>query len=84
MAIKVSAAPQSWNNFMFAAYISKLHLLLLVSLALLIDKVVPQVVVPSKQHAGAHYEEHDGKPFFPKLVNFLSSSAVVAMVGRPA
>ena len=39
-----------------------------------------QVVVPSKQLAGAHYEEHDGKPFFPKLVNFLFSGAVVAMV----
>lgn len=30
--------------------------------------------------AAKHYAEHDGKPFFPKLVNFLSSGPVVAMV----
>jgi nucleoside diphosphate kinase len=30
--------------------------------------------------ASKHYAEHDGKPFFPKLVNFLSSGPVVAMV----
>ena len=39
-----------------------------------------KVLVPSKQLAGAHYEEHAQRPFFPKLVNFLSSGAVVAMV----
>lgn len=36
--------------------------------------------VPSKDLASSHYAEHDGKPFFPKLVNFLSSGPVVAMV----
>lgn len=30
--------------------------------------------------AAKHYAEHEGKPFFPKLVNFLSSGPVVAMV----
>ena len=39
-----------------------------------------QVVVPSKELAQKHYAEHDGKPFFPKLVDFLSSGAVVATV----
>lgn len=38
-----------------------------------------KVLVPSADLAKQHYEEHDGKPFFPKLVNFLSSGAVVAM-----
>jgi len=39
-----------------------------------------KVIVPSKDLAGRHYEEHKERPFFPKLVNFLSSGAVVAMV----
>ena len=39
-----------------------------------------QVLVPSKELAQKHYAEHDGKPFFPKLVEFLSSGAVVATV----
>lgn len=39
-----------------------------------------KVLVPSKDLAGRHYAEHDGKPFFGKLVNFLASGPVVAMV----
>lgn len=39
-----------------------------------------KVIVPSKETASQHYAEHNGKPFFPKLVNFLSSGPVVAMV----
>eukprot|EP00882_Tetradesmus_deserticola_P031201 GHRQ01035275.1.p1 GENE.GHRQ01035275.1~~GHRQ01035275.1.p1 ORF type:complete len:167 (+),score=42.34 GHRQ01035275.1:114-614(+) len=39
-----------------------------------------KVLVPSQALAARHYAEHDGKPFFPKLVNFLSSGPVVAMV----
>jgi nucleoside-diphosphate kinase len=27
-----------------------------------------------------HYEEHKERPFFPKLVNFMSSGPVCAMV----
>jgi nucleoside-diphosphate kinase len=38
-----------------------------------------KVIVPTAAMAGAHYEEHKGKPFFPKLVEFLSSGPVVAM-----
>lgn len=33
--------------------------------------------MPSRELASKHYAEHDGKPFFPKLVDFLSSGAVV-------
>ncbi|KAL4853430.1 ABC transporter G family member 7 [Chlorella vulgaris] len=39
-----------------------------------------KVLVPSRELASKHYAEHDGKPFFPKLVDFLSSGAVVACV----
>uniref|UniRef100_A0A383W1M7 Nucleoside diphosphate kinase n=1 Tax=Tetradesmus obliquus TaxID=3088 RepID=A0A383W1M7_TETOB len=39
-----------------------------------------KVLVPTQALAAKHYAEHDGKPFFPKLVNFLSSGPVVAMV----
>ena len=41
---------------------------------------IMQVLVPSRDLAGQHYAEHEGKPFFPKLVDFLSSGAVVATV----
>lgn len=36
--------------------------------------------MPGKELAQEHYAEHEGKAFFPKLVDFLSSGAVVAMV----
>ena len=39
-----------------------------------------QVLVPAKELAQEHYAEHEGKPFYTKLVDFLSSGAVVAMV----
>jgi len=39
-----------------------------------------KILVPTKELASKHYAENDGKPFFPKLVNFLSSGPVVAMV----
>ncbi|KAJ9517839.1 hypothetical protein QJQ45_004108 [Haematococcus lacustris] len=39
-----------------------------------------KLVVPTADLAGAHYAEHNGKPFYPKLVNFLSSGPVLAMV----
>ncbi|KAI7845218.1 hypothetical protein COHA_001262 [Chlorella ohadii] len=39
-----------------------------------------KVLVPSRELAAKHYAEHDGKPFFPKLVDFLTSGAVVALV----
>ncbi|KAL6775814.1 FAP340 [Auxenochlorella protothecoides x Auxenochlorella symbiontica] len=39
-----------------------------------------KVLVPSKDIANVHYGEHEGKPFFPKLVGHITSGAVVAMV----
>jgi nucleoside-diphosphate kinase len=33
----------------------------------------------SKDLAETHYEEHVGKPFFPELVEFITSGRVVAM-----
>ena len=34
----------------------------------------------SGEQAAAHYAEHEGKPFYPELVEFISSGPVVAMV----
>ena len=42
--------------------------------------VAAKVLVPDVATAKAHYAEHDGKPFFPKLVNFLTSGPVMALV----
>lgn len=39
-----------------------------------------KVLTPSRELASLHYAEHDGRPFFPKLVDFLTSGAVVALV----
>jgi nucleoside-diphosphate kinase len=33
-----------------------------------------------KDFAGAHYEEHIGKPFFDELVDFITGGQLVAMV----
>lgn len=33
----------------------------------------------TKDLAETHYEEHSGKPFFPELVEFITSGPVVAM-----
>ena len=30
--------------------------------------------------AAKHYEEHQGKPFYPELINFITSGPIVAMV----
>ena len=32
------------------------------------------------EQAAAHYEEHEGKPFYPGLVEFITSGPTVAMV----
>jgi nucleoside-diphosphate kinase len=42
--------------------------------------MLAQVLVPTKDLASKHYDEHKERPFFPGLVDFLSSGAVVAMV----
>ena len=34
----------------------------------------------SQEQAAAHYEEHQGKPFYPGLVEFITSGPAVAMV----
>lgn len=34
----------------------------------------------SRELAEEHYAEHDGKPFFSELVDFITSGAIVAMV----
>ena len=34
----------------------------------------------SPELAGRHYAEHQGKPFYPGLIEFITSSPVVAMV----
>ena len=39
-----------------------------------------KLVHPSKELASAHYAEHESKPFFGELVDYLSSGPVVAMV----
>jgi nucleoside diphosphate kinase len=53
-----------------------MHLIVLTYTTCCLD-VHAQVIVPSRELASKHYAEHDGKPFFPKLVDFLSSGAVV-------
>lgn len=42
--------------------------------------VAAKLIVPSREIAKLHYAEHDGKPFFPNLVDFLSSGPVLALV----
>jgi nucleoside diphosphate kinase len=39
-----------------------------------------QVIQPSEDLAKQHYAEHDGKPFFAGLVDFLTSGPVVSNV----
>jgi nucleoside-diphosphate kinase len=34
----------------------------------------------SREQAAAHYAEHEGKPFYPGLVDFITSGPTVAMV----
>ena len=34
----------------------------------------------TEEMAGQHYAEHYGKPFYPRLVNYITSGPIVAMV----
>lgn len=34
----------------------------------------------SDEQAKAHYAEHEGKPFFPRLIQYIQSGPIVAMV----
>jgi nucleoside-diphosphate kinase len=33
-----------------------------------------------REHAERHYHEHEGKPFFPELIEFITRGPLVAMV----
>eukprot|EP00466_Bigelowiella_natans_P001186 jgi/Bigna1/57967/fgenesh1_pm.43_\ len=39
-----------------------------------------KMAAPTRAQAEAHYEEHKGKPFFPRPCRFLTGGPVVAMV----
>jgi len=39
-----------------------------------------KTVLPSKQLVAEHYEEHRGKSFFDKIVDYVSSGQTVAMI----
>ena len=39
-----------------------------------------QLLHPTQQQLAAHYEEHQGKPFYQPLVDFMMSGPVVALV----
>ena len=39
-----------------------------------------KLVRVTEQQAAEHYVEHVGKPFYPELVEFITSGPVVAMV----
>lgn len=39
-----------------------------------------KMMVLSRQKAALHYAEHDGKPFFPGLIEFITSGPLVAAV----
>ena len=38
------------------------------------------VLTPSREQLGTHYAEHEGKPFYEPLLEFMSSGPVVAMI----
>ncbi|EWT00084.1 nucleoside diphosphate kinase [Intrasporangium oryzae NRRL B-24470] len=38
------------------------------------------VVTPTREQLAAHYAEHEGKPFYEPLVDFMSSGPVAAVV----
>lgn len=39
-----------------------------------------ELKIVSDEFARAHYAEHDGKPFFPSLLEFITSGPVVAAI----
>ena len=39
-----------------------------------------QQMTMSRELAATHYAEHEGKPFYPELVDFITSGPLVAMV----
>ena len=39
-----------------------------------------KMLLPTIEIAEKHYEEHKGKPFYPRLIRYLTSGPIVAMV----
>lgn len=42
--------------------------------------VALEILTPSREMLGLHYAEHEGKPFFDALVDFMASGPVTAVV----
>lgn len=42
--------------------------------------VALKILTPTREQLSRHYAEHEGKPFFPSLVEFMGSGPVVAAV----
>lgn len=40
------------------------------------------VVTPTREQLAAHYAEHEGKPFYPGLVDYMGSAPLVAIVAE--
>lgn len=39
-----------------------------------------KMLLPTLEMAEKHYEEHKGKPFYPRLIKYITSGPIVAMV----
>lgn len=39
-----------------------------------------KLLIPTTEMATSHYAEHEGKPFYPRLIKYLTSGPIVAMV----
>ena len=39
-----------------------------------------KLIQVSDKQASEHYAEHEGKPFYPRLINYIQSGPIVAMV----
>lgn len=39
-----------------------------------------KLLLPTVEMAEKHYEEHKGKPFYPRLISYITSGPIVAMV----
>lgn len=47
-----------------------------------LDLVAMQLRTLDEQTAAAHYAEHEGKPFYPDLIEFITSGPLVAIVAE--
>ena len=39
-----------------------------------------KLLLPTQEMAAKHYAEHEGKPFYPRLIRYITSGPIVAMV----